>query len=325
MPAEAWDMTTYLLERIREKGGFANCHAHLDKALFATTDRLENAMVDMEKKWRMSDDIKRRSTQNDIEIRMTTATDMLQLHGATQTISFVDAYDVVDHRAINAANTVKKSYGDRFPIKIATQPLGGLIDRTARELYEAITAKADIAGGLPSYDRPHDDAHFDALFGIAKNLNKPIHCHIDQENNPHERDTEKLIFYTKKYGYEGRVAAIHAISVSAQEKPYRERIYHELADAGIAVVVCPSAALSMRQRDADMVPTHNSIANVPEMLAAGITVGIGVDNIHDWYQPFVDGDMWIELRMLAEACRFYDSEALVDISTTNGKKIFDIT
>ncbi|KKT91259.1 MAG: MGS domain protein, partial [Parcubacteria group bacterium GW2011_GWF2_45_11] len=90
---------------------------------------------------------------------------------------------------------------------------------------------------------------------------------------------------------------------------------------GLSAVVCPSAALGMRQLDEFTAPVHNSIANVPEMLRAGVTVGLGVDNVYDFYQPFVDADMWTEMRMLQEACRYYDFDQLVEIATTNGRKI----
>ena len=67
--------------------------------------------------------------------------------------------------------------------------------------------------------------------------------------------------------------------------------------------------------------THNSIVPVVELLEEGILVGLGVDNISDIYMPFMDGDMYTEFRMMAEACRFYDIDKLVDISSTNGKNI----
>ncbi len=323
METNPWDLKSRMLAAIAEKGGFANCHAHFDKAYYITKDGLDKAMVDMEQKWLMSDDIKRNSSQVEIEERIRRGLDMLVAQGCTYTCTFVDAYDAVDHRAIDAGLKVKEEYKDKIKVKLITQPLGGLLDEKARALYEAITAKADIAGGLPSKDRPRDDENYDVLFGIAKNLNKPLHVHIDQENNPDERDSEKLIAAVKRHGYEGRTVAIHAISVSAQPKAYRADIYKKFADLGIAVVCCPTAALSMRQLDDKTGPIHNSIANVPEMLEAGVTVGLGVDNVLDFYEPFVDGDMWTELRFLQEACRFYVFDPLVDIASTNGKKILD--
>lgn len=322
--AEPWNLKTQFLEAIRENGGWVNCHAHFDKAFYITKEGLDKTTVDMETKWLMSDGIKRSSSVEQIAGRIRTALDILVAQGTRATVSFIDAYEAVGHRAIDAALGMRQEYQDKIAFLIVTQPLGGLVDPAARALYEAITAKADIAGGLPSKDRPRDDENFDALFSIAKNLRKPLHVHIDQENNPNERDTEKLIAYTIKHGYEGKVTAIHAISVSAQPREYRSEIYKKLAAAGISVVVCPSAALGMRQLDQYLAPVHNSIANVPEMLAAGVLVGLGVDNVYDFYQPFVDGDLWVEARMLFEACRYYNLDEVAKIVSVNGAKILGI-
>lgn len=316
-----WNLKKQMLRDIKRNGGFTNCHAHFDKAYFITKEGLDKAMIDMEVKWFMSDGIKRKSTVEDIKERIKRALDFLIKQGCEITCTFVDAYDAVGHKAIDAALAVKEEYKDKITLLIATQPLGGLIDDNARALYEEITAKADIAGGLPSKDRPDDEKSLDYLFEIAKKLNKPVHIHIDQENNPNEHDMEKLISAVKRHHYEGRTVAVHAISVSAQSKEYRIKIYKEMAELGIAVVVCPSAALSMRQLDQYNAPVHNSIANVPEMLEAGVLVGLGVDNIADFYEPFVDGDMWVELRLMQEACRYYNLDELVKVASTNGTKI----
>lgn len=322
---DPWNLKNQFLTEIKKRGGFVNCHAHLDKALYITRDKLAQSMVSMEKKWTMSDEIKQVSTTLDIQNRIRKSLDLLIMHGVSQTATFIDAYSMVGMRTIQAIHAVKPEYEHRIKIHTITQPLGGLLDPKERHVYEQVTAQTSIAGGLPSKDRPYDNRSFDYLFAIAKNLHKPIHIHVDQENNPNERDTEKAIYYTKKYGYEGRVVLIHAISLSAQPKKYREIIHKKLVDAGIAVIVCPSAGLSMRQLDQQTSPIHNSIANVPEMLNAGVLVGLGVDNIADFYTPFVDGDMWVEIRMLMETCRFYDFNALVDICTKNGKEILEIT
>lgn len=319
-----WNLKPALLAEIKKRGGFANCHAHLDKAFYITKPGLKLSMVDMETKWHMSDSIKKNSSQTEIADRIRTGLDILVEQGVKATVSFMDAYDAVGHKSIDAAVQVKKEYKNKIKFLTITQPLGGLNNPKARALYETITAKADIAGGLPSKDRPNDGKNLDHLFSIAKNLNKPMHVHIDQENNPNERDTEKLIKYTIKHGYEGRVVAIHSISPSAHLKKYRQKIYKQMAAAGISAVVCPSAALSMRALDQYQAPLHNSIANVPEMIEAGVTVGLGTDNIADFYQPFVDGDMWTELRMLMEACRYYDFDELAKIASTNGHKILSI-
>lgn len=316
-----WDLKNQMLDDIKKNGGFVNCHAHFDKAYFITKDRLHEAMVTMETKWRMSDDIKKFSSIEDIKKNIRTALDSLVSQGCKLTCTFVDSYDAVGHKAIDAALAVKEEYKNKITLLIATQPLGGLIDEKARALHEAISAKADIVGGLPSKDRPNDEKNLDYLFEIAKRLNKPVHVHIDQENNPNERDTEKLIAAVKRHGYQGRTVAVHVLSVSAQPKEYRKKIYKEMAENGIAAIVCPTEVINMIQLDQYTAPVHNSIANVPEMLEAGVLVGLGTDNVSDFYGPFTECDMWFETRMMMEACRYYIWDEVVKVTSTNGQKI----
>ncbi len=325
MTNHPWDLKSQLLEAIKQKGGFVNCHAHFDKAFYISKETLDQSMkFTMEEKWRLSDDIKINSTQEQIEERIRTGLNILVAQGCRFTMTFVDAYSAVGHKSINAALKVRKEFEGKIKVVIATQPLDGLLTPQAQKLYEEITAKADIAGGLPSKDRPRQEENMDVMFSIAKNLNKPIHAHIDQLNRHDEFDTEKLVNATIKHGYQGRVVAVHAVSPSAQPKAYRTDLYKKMADVGMHVACSPSAMLSQVMFEDSVSPMHNSIANVPEMLQAGINVGLGVDNVCDFYLPFVDGDMWIELRMLMEACRFYDFEKLADIASINGKKLLSI-
>ncbi|MBI2989956.1 MAG: amidohydrolase family protein [Candidatus Magasanikbacteria bacterium] len=321
---ESWNLRQQFLETIKQKGGWVNCHAHMDKAFYISRQRLQKAGLDMAQKWRMSDDTKKKDTQEDVEHRIRKVLDIMIAQGARHAATFIDAYEAMGHRAIDAALKVRKLYKDKITLTLISHPLGGLLDKKSQRLYMEITEKADIAGGLPSYDRPYDAKNFDILFSIARHLNKPLHIHIDQENNPHERDSEKLVYYTKKYKYEHRVTAIHVISLSSQSESYRKKIYRQFAKLGISVIVCPSAAINMRQLENYEAPVHNSIANVPEMLEAGVLVGLGVDNICDFYNPFGDADLWFESRLLMDACRYYDFDRMIDICTENGKKILEI-
>src|SRR3989338_5943002 len=245
---QPWNLKEQFLQSVKERGGWRNCHAHFDKAFYITKDGLDKSMLDMEVKWNMSDSHKRSLSQDDIAQNIRTALDIMVAQGVVGAASFVDAYEAVGHNAIDAANSVKKEYEGEIKFVTITQPLGGLVDPEAVKLYEEITAKADVGGGLPSKNRKEEGGvkkHYDALFSIEKNQNKPIHIHIDQENNPNERDTEELVRQVEEHGYQGRVAAIHAISVSAQPKSYRAEMYKKLVANGIAVVVCHSAALGM--------------------------------------------------------------------------------
>ena len=70
-----------------------------------------------------------------------------------------------------------------------------------------------------------------------------------------------------------------------------------------------------------MVPSHNAITPVDELLEHDLVVAIGSDNINDIYKPYSDGDMMFELRLLLEACKIYDETSLIRIATANGKRV----
>jgi len=175
----------------------------------------------------------------------------------------------------------------------------------------------DVVGGLPSKDRPMPEKHIDILMSIAKDLGKPLDVHVDQENNPFECETELLALKTIEHGMEGRVSGIHAVSLASKPPVEQDRIIRKVKDAGMNIVICPSAALSMKQLGMDA-PLHNSIAPFEKLLAAGVPTYLGVDNIYDLFMPVVDGDMWFECRMLMEACRFYDIHKVAEIACDKG-------
>ena len=97
-----------------------------------------------------------------------------------------------------------------------------------------------------------------------------------------------------------------------------------MKDAGISVIVCPTGWIDnswVAGQDQDVIgPIHNAIAPVREMVAAGLNVALGTDNIRDIYKPFSDGDMWTEMRFLLEACHLYDMDVLAEIASANGRK-----
>lgn len=103
------------------------------------------------------------------------------------------------------------------------------------------------------------------------------------------------------------------ISPSRYDEPRFQALLAGLKASNIGVIVCPSAAISMRQYRVLLSPTSNSIARVLELLAAGIPVRIGCDNICDITSPMGTADLTDELFVLANAVRFYDLDILAKL------------
>jgi cytosine/creatinine deaminase len=308
-----WDLKAEFMQMVANLGGFANYHAHFDKAYLISKENLRLSQVDMQKKWALYKHLKENYTYDDLVERIGRGVKMMIDQGATFCRTLVDADSTVKTVPVEAALEVKKRFKDEIDFEIGVQPLQGVLDEESRKYFVKACEMADLVGGLPSKDRPLPEKHVDILMSIAKDLNKKLDVHVDQENNPYENETEMLARKTIEYGLEGRVSAIHAISVSAKPVMEQDRIVKLLKDAGVSVICCPSAALSMKQLDMNG-PLHNSIAPVPKLLDAGVPVYLGVDNIYDLFMPMVDGDMWYECRVLMESCRFYDIKKVAEIA-----------
>ena len=310
--SEPWNLQMRFLERVQNLGGFACHHAHFDKAYLITMDSLRLSQVDMQKKWDLYRFLKENYTLPDLIERISRGVQKMVEQGVTYCRTMVDADSTVKLLPIQAAMKVKEQYPD-FKFEVGVQPLQGVLDPESYKYFEQACEMADFIGGLPSRDRPQPEKHLDVIMGLARRLNKPVDVHIDQENNPQENETELLARKTIEHGLHGRVFGIHAISLAAKPEREQDRIIDLLKEAGVSIIICPSAALSMKQLEMTA-PLHNSIAPFERLLAAGVPCYMGVDNIHDLFMPIVDGDMWFECRMLMEACRFYDIEKVADLA-----------
>jgi cytosine deaminase len=311
--SEPWNLHLHFLQKVSDLGGMACHHAHFDKSYLITMDNLRLSQVDMQRKWELYRFLKENYTPGDLTERISRAVERMIAQGVTYCRTMVDADSTVKLLPIEAAMKVKAKYAGRIRLEVGVQPLQGVLDPESRAFFEKACELADFIGGLPSRDRPQEEKHLDTIMTLARRLGKPIDVHIDQENNPLENETELLARKTIEHGLQGKVFGIHAISLAAKPPAEQDRIIELVKTAGMSIVICPSAALSMKPLEMTA-PIHNAIAPLHRLLAAGVPCYLGVDNIHDLFMPLVDGDMWFECRLMMEACRFYDIEKVAELA-----------
>lgn len=309
-----WDLKARFLQLVQERGGWSNHHGHFDKAYLISPENLALGFADMEKKWELYRHLKENYTHEDLVERISRALQAVIDQGSQYCRTMVDADSIIGLKPIHAAVEVKERFKDKINFEIGVQPLEGVLDEASREQYIEACKLADFCGGLPSRDRPREGQHLDIVMQTAKELNKMVEVHVDQENNPHQHETELLCLKTIEHGMQGRVYGIHSISVSAKDESEQNRIVALCKEADVGIVICPSAALSMKQLPMQG-PLHNSIGPFVKLKEAGVRTYLGIDNIADLFMPIVDGDMWTEVRMLMEACRHYDLEQIADWAT----------
>ena len=318
-----WDLKQVMLKKIKHHGGWVNTHAHLDRAYSINLQTLKLGYSRLQEKWRLVDELKQKSTVSQIYDRMAFGLEQMMRQGVTAVGSFIDVDKVIRDKTIKAAQRIKNRYGQQIIIKFINQSLKGVLNQEARKWFDLGAEFVDIVGGLPGTDKGREAEHLDVVLGTAKRMKKMAHIHIDQLNLPEEEETELLVKKTKEFKIEGKVVAIHGISIAAHPKTYRQKLYQKMRQAQIMIIACPSAWIDHR-RSEELMPFHNAVTPIDELIPAGITVALGTDNIADIYKPFTNGDMWTELRLLLEACHYYEIDQLVKVATVNGKKVLGL-
>jgi cytosine deaminase len=312
-----------LFYAIQNLGGWVNTHAHFDRAYSLDKESFKHIYSPLKEKWSIVDTLKKKSSVDDVYERMEKAATHMIYQNVKAFGSFIDVDEAIEDKSILAAEKLKSKLGLSIQMKFMNQTLKGVIDEDARYWFDKSLEFVDIIGGLPAKDAGREKEHLDIILSAGKRLNKRVHVHVDQFNTDMESETELLAKKVIEHGMEGKVTAIHSISVAAHKKEKREHIYKLMKEADLSVIACPIAWID-HPRTERLAPSHNAITPVDEMLEYGITVAIGTDNISDVYKPFGDGDMWTEVKLLLEACKIYDIDKLATICSTNGLKVLGL-
>ena len=317
-----WSPLEDLNAEIWSTTGFVNAHAHLDRAYTITPEMMQLTKQHLYEKWRLVDKIKRERSVEDYAAGIEMALDLQKYYGVSHVCSFIDIDEVVEERALDGA-LLARERSKNIELILACQTLKGVLDEDNFSYIESRAHDFDILGSLPGADKGREAEHIDVMMDLASDLGKMLHVHVDQLNNPCEKETELLCRKTIEHGLEGRVVAVHSISLASHPKSYRQEVYRMAQDAGMMFISCPSAWID-HQRSETYMPFHNAITPVDELIENNLTVAVGSDNIHDIYKPYSDGDMATELRFLLEACKIYDKETLKNIAVDGGLRVCGI-
>ncbi|EPY99180.1 amidohydrolase family protein [Mannheimia haemolytica] len=317
----------HIRDEIIKKGGWVNAHAHADRAFTMTPEKItvyQNA--NLQQKWDLVDEVKRNSSVEDYYRRFSQAIELMISQGVTAFGTFVDIDQVCEDRAIIAAHKAREVYKNDIILKFANQTLKGVIEPNAKKWFDIGSEMVDMIGGLPYRDELDYGKGLEAmdiLMDKAKSLGKMLHVHVDQFNSPTEKETEQLCDKSIEHGMQGRVVAIHGISIGAHPKDYRKMLYQKMRDSQMMVIACPMAWIDSGRKE-DLQPFHNALTPADELIPEGITVAIGTDNICDYMVPLCEGDMWQELSLLSAGCRFTNLEEMANIASINGRKVLGL-
>ena len=332
-----------LRKAVKNLGGWHNAHAHVDRSFVMESRYVDHADMDP---WDIATyplEAKQHTTgalheglaysRESLRERITRALETSIEHGTRRFDSFIDTTaDCIKLDALEVALELKQTYKEKIDFRVGAYPIFGFKDDQPERwnIFREGAKVADFIGTLPERDsRPTHigfKEHFRRVLNLANELGyKEVHMHVDQSNYPHENGTETLIEAVRwlRPDASGRIQrrmptvwAVHALSISSYSEDRFKRVVEGLYETNIGVIVCPSATLSNKQNRNIMVPMHNSITRVLELLLADIPVRIGTDNVEDFFLPAGSLDLYNEIGYAANALRFYNFTTWAKIATS---------
>lgn len=294
---------------------FADLHLHADRA-FAPGPRPPRSLADAAE---LVLDVKSASTEETIRERCRRLLSRALEHGTLRVRTHVDVDRLTDERALRGVLSARDEVRDRLDVQIvafATKLCDPTTGEGERRLSAAVEAGADLVGGVPAF-HPDPEASIAALLALARTMGVPADLHVDETTDGSVLRLERLAEETIALGLEGRVAASHCSALAAVATPAAHRTIQKVAAAGITVIVQPALNLYLQDRG-DSTPRLRGLTLVRELVAAGVPVRFGSDNVRDVFYPYGDADP-LENAFLASLAAHIDDEEVLLAGICDGR------
>ncbi len=271
---------------------FVDAHFHMDSTLSLGQPRLNRSGTLLEgiALW---GELKPTLTQDALVERALRYCDWAVAKGLLAIRSHVD---VCDERllAVEALLHVREQVTPYLDLQLVAFPQDGLLRAPGAldNLKRALDMGVDVIGGIPHFERTMADGTESVriLCEVAAERGLPVDMHCDESDDPLSRHVETLAFHTQRLGLQGRVTGSHLTSMHSMDNYYVSKLLPLMAEAQMHVVANPLINITLQGRH-DSYPKRRGLTRVPELLAAGISVGFGHDCVMDPWYPLGSADM----------------------------------
>ena len=265
--------------------GMVDGHIHLDKTLIGLPFQPHRAGDTVAERIAREKEL-RRELRYPVEARARRLIQQVAGHGTTALRSHVDVDSEIGLSGLHALLRVREAARDLIDIQIVAFPQSGVIaDSGVKDLLDqAIREGADLVGGLDPAGIDKDvNGHLDAIFAIAERHGVGLDIHLHDPGPLGCFELREIAARTTASGLIGRVAVSHAFALGDVDATEFGRTAEALARAKVAIMTNGPGPVPMPP--------------VRRLLAAGVRVFAGSDNIRDAWSPYGNGDM-LERAML---------------------------
>ncbi|MFE2525503.1 amidohydrolase family protein [Streptomyces sp. NPDC059382] len=208
---------------------------------------------------------------------------LIEAHGDLLTAPFVEPHIHLD-TALTAGEPRPNASGTLWE-GIVSFPDGEVL------LREAVRRGADVVGAIPHFEDTREDgvASLGIAFALAEERGLRVDAHCDEIDDEQSRFVEVLATLALRTGLRERATASHTTAMGSYGGAYSFKLQRLLSRAGINLVSNPFANLNLQGRF-DAYPKRRGLTQVKEMLAAGVNVAFGHDDVMDPWNALGTGN-----------------------------------
>ncbi len=321
--AQTIDATGYLVTP-----PFVDSHFHMDATLSAGMPRRNESGTLLEG-IRIWGELKPDLTPEGLKAR---ALKLLRWSVAKGNLAIRTHVDTTDPSlmAVDVLLEVREEMKKFVDIQLVAFPQDGVLraPRGVELLERALDKGVDVVGGIPHFERTMDQGRESVrvLCEIAARRGLMVDMHCDESDDPHSRHVESLAFETQRLGLGGRVTGSHLTSMHSMDNYYVSKLLPLMAESGMHCVCNPLVNMNLQGRH-DTYPKRRGLMRVPELLAQGINVALGHDDVMDPWYPLGSHDMLEVAHMGAHALHMTGMDGLKKMYaavTENGARVLGL-
>ena len=213
----------------------------------------------------------------------------LRWYAANGTLHVRSHVDVTDPSlvALDALLEVRDRVRDVVNLQLVAFPQEGVCSFPGGEdlLAEAVRRGVDVVGAIPHYEDTREDGvrSVEIAVELADRHGLRVDAHCDEIDDEQSRFVEVLATRAARSGLRERVTASHTTAMGSYNPAYSYKLHRIIARSGINMVSNPMVSLHLQGRFDDY-PKRRGLTQVKELLAAGVNVAFGHDDVMDpWY------------------------------------------
>ena len=292
---------------------FIESHVHLDTCLTAGDPvwNMSGTLFEGIECWSKR---KEKLSEKDITERVNKVVRMYAANGIQYIRTHIDVTDP-SLMAMKTMIKLREELKNVMEIQIVAFPQEGILSYPdgKKLLTEAVDMGADVIGAIPHFEftREYSVESLDFALNLAAERDKLVDVHCDEIDDEASRGLETVAARALELGLFDKVTASHTTAMHSYNNAYVLRLMRLLRMSKINFVSNPLVNTHLQGR-IDTYPKRRGITRVKELLAEGINVSFGHDDIYDPWYPMGNGSLRDVVFLGLHVCQMMGYQEIMD-------------